>query len=268
MADKLIFLSHIHEETALACLVKQALEGEFSGFVDVFVSSDGTSIPAGSNFLKRIEDGLVSCIGAIYLISPVSVKRNWINFELGAVWVRNIMNLRDGKPEIPTIPICHSGLTPSTLPGPLNNLNGIVANQASQLEFAFKALQAAVGGRGAFKTDFDALATHIIAFEHQFTLGANLRKMLSLLGDDNRLLVQHCEQQPPGTRTTIDCGFIETKAVQAIKAFEANELKDQIQVTVDMPGTSFGPLGAVNGAQVKIGIPVSLVLQFRELLLA
>ena len=91
--------------------------------------------------------------------------------------------------------------------------------------------------------------------------------MLSLLGGDKRLLVQHCEQQTPGTNTTIDCGFVETNAVQAIKAFEAKELKGHIQVTVDMPGTSFGPLGAVNGAQVKIGIPVSLVLQFKELLL-
>lgn len=105
MAEKEIFLLHIHEESALARLIKQALEDEFSGFVDVFVSSDGTSIPAGSNFLKRIEDGLVGCIGAIYLISPASVKRNWINFELGAVWARNIMNLRDGKPEIPTLPV-------------------------------------------------------------------------------------------------------------------------------------------------------------------
>jgi hypothetical protein len=268
MADKLIFLSHIREESALARLVKKALEDEFSGFVDVFVSSDGTSIPAGSNFLKRIEDGLVGCIGAIYLISPSSVKRNWINFELGAVWVRNIMNLRDGKSEIPTLPVCHSGLTPGGLPAPLNNLNGIVANQASQLEFAFRSLQAAVGGRGSLKTDFDALAAQIIAFEQQYTLGANLTKMLSLLGGDKHLLVQHCEQQTPGTRTTIDCGFVETSNVQAIKAFEANELKGHIQVTVDMPGTSFGPLGAVNGAQVKIGIPVSLVLQFKELLLA
>lgn len=268
MAEKLIFLSHIHEESALALLVKQALENEFSGFVDVFVSSDGTSIPAGSNFLKRIEDGLISCIGAVYLISPASVKRNWINFELGAVWVRNIMNLRDGKPEIPTLPVCHSGITLGGLPAPLNNLNGISANQASQLEFAFRSLQAAVGGRGALKTDFDALATQIIAFENQYTLGANLAKMVSLLGGDKHLLVKHCEQQPPGNTTTIDCGFVETNTVQAIKAFEANELKGHIQVTVDRPGTSFGPLGAVNGAQVKIAIPVSLVLKLKEFLVA
>lgn len=268
MVEKLIFLSHIHEESALARLVKQALEEEFSGFVEVFVSSDGTSIPAGSNFLKRIEDGLVGCIGAIYLISPTSVQRNWINFELGAVWVRNVINLRDGRPDIPTLPVCHSGLTPRELPAPLNNLNGVSANRASQLEFAFKSLQAAVGGRGALKTNFDALATQIIAIEQQYTLGANLKKMLSLLGGDKRLLVAHCEQQPQDAQTTVDCGFIETNSVQAIKAFESHELKGRIQVTIDMPGTSFGPQGAVNGANVKILLPVSLVVQFKDLLLA
>ena len=76
MTNKLIFLSHIHEEKELALLLKQAIENEFSGFVDVFVSSDGVSIPAGANFLKKIEAGLVACIGAIYLISPTSVRRN------------------------------------------------------------------------------------------------------------------------------------------------------------------------------------------------
>ncbi len=268
MTEKLIFLSHIHEESALAGLVKQALEEEFSGFVEVFVSSDGTSIPAGSNFLKRIEDGLMSCIGAIYLISPTSVKRNWINFELGAVWIRNIMNLREGKSEIPTLPVCHSGITPNGLPAPLNNLNGIAANQASQLEFAFRSLQSAVGGRGGLKTDFDVLAAQVIALEQQYTLGLNLVKMLSLLGGDKRLLVQHCEQLAPGLRTTIDCAFLETNVVQALKAFESNELKGYIQVSVNSPGTTFGPLGAVNGAQVKIEIGSSLVLQFKEQLLA
>ena len=79
--SELIFLSHIHEEAELAKLVQDAIENEFSGFVSVFVSSDGKTIPAGSNLLKRIEDGLFKCIGAIYLISPVSVKRNWINLK-------------------------------------------------------------------------------------------------------------------------------------------------------------------------------------------
>src|SRR6478609_9608851 len=91
---KLIFLSHIHEETELAQIIQAAIEDEFSGFVKVFVSSDGKSIPSGSNFLQRIEEGLINCVGAIYLISHSSLKRNWINFELGAVWIRNIISIR------------------------------------------------------------------------------------------------------------------------------------------------------------------------------
>ena len=268
MTDKLIFLSHIHEEKALAILVKQALEDEFSGFVDVFVSSDGSSIPAGSNFLKRIEDGLVNCIAAIYLISPTSVKRNWINFELGAVWIRNINSLRTGAHEIPTLPVCHSGMTPNELPAPLNNLNGISANQASQLEFGFRSIQAAVGGKGNLKTDFDLLVTKIIAFEQDYTLGANIAKILSLLSGDKRMIVKHCEEQTPGVTTTVDCGFVETNVVQALKAFEANELKGYIQVSVDMPGMAIGDHGAVNGAQVKIQLPVSLVVRFKGQILA
>jgi hypothetical protein len=263
MTAKLLFLSHIHEEQVLATIFKAALEDEFAGFVDVFVSSDGTSIPAGSNFLKRIEDGLVNCIGAIYLISPVSVQRNWINFELGAVWVRNAISIRGEQSEIPTIPICHAGMISSLLPAPLNNLNAIVGNQASQLEFAFRSLQTAVGGKGALKTDFDGLARKVADFEAQYTLGANILRMLNLLGYDIRELVKQCEQLPTDAVTTINVGFVETNVVQTIKAMESNELRGQIQVNIDSPGISFGPLGAVNGAQLKIRVSSALILEFR-----
>ncbi|HFF5965469.1 TPA: toll/interleukin-1 receptor domain-containing protein [Stenotrophomonas maltophilia] len=179
--QKLLFLSHIHEERELALVFKQALEDEFSGFVDVFVSSDGVSIGAGANFLKKIEDGLVSCIAGIYLISPYSVKRNWINFELGAVWIRSAIAVRSGDKEIPALPLCHSGSSPGSLPAPLNNLNAVDANQATRLEFAFRSIQAAVGGRGNLKTDFDALAEKVRRFEHAYTLEANLVKLTQMI---------------------------------------------------------------------------------------
>ena len=63
-----IFLSHIHEEKDLAFLIKETIEDEFSGFVDVFVSSDGESILAGTNFLKQIESVLKSSSAGIFLI--------------------------------------------------------------------------------------------------------------------------------------------------------------------------------------------------------
>lgn len=193
--SKLLFLSHIHEEKALALLFKSALEEEFSGFVEVFVSSDGTSIPAGANFLKKIEDGLADCVAGIYLISPFSVKRNWVNFELGAVWMRSVLNVRQGLGEIPALPFCHSGASPGNLPSPLNNLNGVEANISARLEFAFASIQAAVGGKGRLRTDFDALASSVRAFEAKYILEENMERALSLFFPTSELpsLFAHAE---------------------------------------------------------------------------
>jgi len=168
MASRLLFLSHVHEEKDLALLLKEALEAEFSGFVDVFVSSDGVCIPPGSNFLRKIEDGLVCCVGAMYLISPLSTRRHWVSFELGAVWIRNALNAANGGPQIPALPICHSGMSPGEMPAPLNHLNGIVASDPISLEAAFKSLQSAVGGRGALRTDFATLALDISETEKRY----------------------------------------------------------------------------------------------------
>lgn len=267
MTAKLIFLSHIHEEKELAIAVKEALEDEFSGFVDVFVSSDGTSIPAGSNFLKRIEGGLTDCIAAIYLISPSSVKRPWVNFELGAVWVRNALSIRDGKAEIPALPLCHSGAAPGGLPAPLNNLNAITGNQASQLEFAFRSIQSAVGGKGRLKTDFDSLASKISALERQYTLGDSVVRLVSLITPDRRSFAQVIEQQPADQiNLLMDCGFVETTTIDQLRALSTNELQGRIELTIDKPGTYFATTGAANGASVKVLVRTALLREFKHLL--
>lgn len=271
MASNLIFLSHIHEEKALAIILKEAIEEEFSGFVEVFVSSDGASIPAGSNFLKRIENGLTDCIAAIYLISPASVKRNWINFELGAVWVRNVTSQKSGLQEIPTLPLCHSGARPSELPAPLNNLNGIIGNQSSELEFAFRSLQAAVGGKGRLRTDFDALSAKVIAFERQYTLADNVVKLFSLLDDNKEHLqniIQIAESHPAGGYVEIDCDFVETSAIQKMKALEEIELKGHLKVQVKSSITQMSSMGAINGGSVTFQVTAALVLEAKNRLLA
>ena len=269
MKNHQIFLSHIHEEKELAIIIKDAIEEEFSGFVEVFVSSDGTSIPAGSNFLKRIEDGLVNCIGALYLISPVSVKRNWINFELGAVWIRNAMSIREEGAEIPALPLCHSNMTPSELPQPIGNLNAITASQASQLEFAFRSIQTAVGGRGSLRTDFDALSQKVCSFEREYTLGVTVVEFFKLLGGDLQKLIQHCQSLSPSTtRTTLELGFIPTELIKETQQLESDKLKGKINLSTKNAGMAFGQSGAVNGADASVVIDVSLVLEFKDLLMA
>lgn len=267
MTSKQIFLSHIHEEKDLAVLIKQAIEDEFSGFIDVFVSSDGTSIPAGVNFLKSIEDGLVNCIGAIYLISPISVKRNWINFELGAVWIRNAINIRTEGNEVPTIPFCHSNMTLSKLPQPIGNLNAIIANEASLLKFAFKSLQTAVGGKGALRTNFDELAQKVVDFERKYTLGDAVKSFLSIFIDDFNKFVKEVEKLPADISTLIlDLKVLPTEKAHKISQYEAQELKGRIKLTTGASGLATGSNGSFNAVDVTLEIDVNLVKDFKEIL--
>ncbi|GAB3445327.1 toll/interleukin-1 receptor domain-containing protein [Massilia solisilvae] len=268
--SKLVFLSHIHEEKDLALLLKVALEDEFGGFVDVFQSSDGVSIPAGANFLKRVENGLADCVAAIYLISPQSVKRNWINFELGAVWIRSVLSTRAGDGEIPALPICHSGSTPGSLPAPLNNLNGILATEASQLEAAFRSIQSAVGGKGRLKTDFDVLAHKALQFQESYTIGANLARLFHILHgtrEDMKTLIQTCESIPSGPNVPIDIGWRENDEILQLEALESNELKGHIRVDVSKGGVNFAQNRASVGAKVKIEISRGLLIKHKAELL-
>lgn len=267
---QLIFLSHIHEEKDLAILVQKAIEDEFSGFVKVFVSSDGSTIPAGANFLKRIEDGLIECIGGIYLISPNSVKRNWINFELGAVWIRNIVNQRNGGKELPILPFCHSGITPSKLPMPLTNLNAIEAGNSAHLESAFKSLQTAVGGSGELKTDFDKLAQDIIQFEKKYTLGDSLISLFQTIGITKEQLtglLQQCKGLCKGGKIKLSLGFIDQTVVAKIKELISNNLSSHVSVNQESAGIAFGTQGAINGGDTFVEVSTDLILDFEADLL-
>jgi len=259
MTNKVIFLSHIHEERDLAILIKTAIENEFSGFVDVFVSSDGISIPAGSNFLNRIEDGLVNCIGALYLISPKSVNRNWINFELGAIWIRNAVSLRQEGPEIPALPICHSGITPSELPKPIDNLNAIVGNQSSALEFAFRSIQHAVGAKGSFRTNFDDLARDIIEFEREYTLISRIKNILNLLDLNKPEFLTFCESEK-FENVKIDLGHVSSDMIKKVR--ECSQGLSNIIFEVDKSsGLAFNNETGETGQKSTISFNRSLVIE-------
>ncbi len=104
-----IFISHIHEESKLALVLKGWIESTFAGQCDVFVSSDADDIPAGSKWLNQIDGALGDSKVFITMCSPNSIIRPWINFETGCAWIK----------QTPVIPICHSGLSKSILPQPL-----------------------------------------------------------------------------------------------------------------------------------------------------
>src|SRR5947207_1023637 len=105
-----IFISHITEEKALAEILKRHLRADFIGLVDVFVSSDITSIQAGERWLKAMDNALSRAKVELVLCSYASTHQPWINFESGVGWTRGI----------PTVPVCHTGLQLDELPMPLS----------------------------------------------------------------------------------------------------------------------------------------------------
>ena len=145
---KSVFISHISDESELAQWLKATLDRDFLGGLEIFVSSDRSTIEAGRRWLDEVHDALKSADLQIVLCSGASVGRPWVNFEAGAVWLRGI----------PVIPACHSGLEPQALPIPLNMLQAVVLSRPEGLTKLYDSVAAAMGLR-APSVDFAAIAT-------------------------------------------------------------------------------------------------------------
>lgn len=122
-----IFISHINEEKEISIALKEFLEKKFLKTVNVFVSSHEESIRLGDDWLNIIKKSMKDCKLTIVICSPISISRPWINFEAGAGWVK----------DIPVIPFCHSGLTPSKLPVPINSFQAGQLNNPDDLKKLF-----------------------------------------------------------------------------------------------------------------------------------
>lgn len=111
----MVFISHVSEEAQIAATLKRHIESVFSGQCKVFISSDPRDIPAGSKWLEKISQAIEAAKVLVVLCSPASLKRPWINFEMGCGWVRGV----------PIIPVCHSGQTKGQLPPPISTFQAL-----------------------------------------------------------------------------------------------------------------------------------------------
>ena len=98
-----IFISHIHEEAAIAKAVKQRLEWCFEGMVKVFLAED---VPHGEDWFAATRTELGAADLILALFSPASQHRPWVNIEAG-------FGIMSGKR---VVPLCCLGLSPEDLP--------------------------------------------------------------------------------------------------------------------------------------------------------
>jgi hypothetical protein len=117
-----VFISHIHEESALATAIQGFLSNILLNSISFFVSSDHRSIRAGDDWLQKIRTALSDACIVIVVVGPHSIDRTWINFESGAGWLAKRV-----------IPLCHSGLHPDQLPQPLSSLYSLALDDPDDI---------------------------------------------------------------------------------------------------------------------------------------
>lgn len=156
MASKQVFISHISTETEIAKRLKQRLDNDFLGMLEIFVSSDRETIRAGDKWLDQVDRALKAADAEVVLCSKESVGRPWVNFEAGAAWLRGI----------PVIPVCHSGLALVDLPVPLNMLQGVECSSPDGLQKIYDTMAVVLGVKTP-AVDFHAMAADMRQLEEK-----------------------------------------------------------------------------------------------------
>lgn len=113
MKKETIFFSHSSRDKEAMNYLKTIIDEKTSGILNIFLSSDGESIPFGTNWIHSIEQGLNEAIIMYVFVTPNSIKSNWIYFESGFAYSKKVR----------VIPIGF-GVDISELRPPLNLLQG------------------------------------------------------------------------------------------------------------------------------------------------
>ena len=128
-----VFLSHAATDQPIAQVIHGEITRMFGGGVTVYASSVPGIVKPGQDWLDSIEHNLSAAHAVIVIITPVSLSRPWIWFEVGASWSK----MREGKGLI--IPVCYE-VEKSDLPEPLGRLQAMSLCSARETKQIFQAL--------------------------------------------------------------------------------------------------------------------------------
>jgi hypothetical protein len=123
MKKPVVFISHSSKDERMVRKLKEVLIKRVGNTLDIFVSSDGQSIPFGHNWVHKIEEALENSVLMFVLISPNSIRSSWIYFEAGFTYSKGIE----------VVPIGILGIDLSQLPAPLSLLQGFNINSVESL---------------------------------------------------------------------------------------------------------------------------------------
>ena len=142
-----LFISHATSDGEFANAVKQEIEKVFANGVNVYSTSSPGTIRVGTDWLNDIEEKLGVAQAVIAIVTPVSIERPWLWFEIGATWSKG----RSGDSHI--YPLCAPEIDLSDLPSPLDRLYALSMGKVQDLKLLFEALivQFGFGKIGSFR---------------------------------------------------------------------------------------------------------------------
>ena len=123
MTKPIVFISHSSKDERMVRRLKELLAKKVGNTLDIFVSCDGQSIPLGRNWVHEIEQALKDSRIMFVLLSPNSIRSNWIYFEAGFAYSKDIK----------VVPIGMLGIDLSQVTPPMSLLQGFNINSAESL---------------------------------------------------------------------------------------------------------------------------------------
>ena len=149
-----VFVSHVHEEGAVGSVVKTWTEDVFGSHdVKAFLSSDRGDLQAGEKWLEVISKELSEARVIVSVLSPRSIRRPWVNIELGAGWIKGLA----------VIPLCHSGLKFGSLSQPFGAFSGVGLDMADAAERLLGGIAKGLELRLPTRLSFDACGKELLA---------------------------------------------------------------------------------------------------------
>jgi TIR domain len=131
----LIFLSHSSRDADALVRLKKLLVERTSSTVDLFLSSDGVSITAGRKWIDDVLSALSQATVVFTFLSPNALHSQWVFFEAGLAYNRNIQ----------VVPVGIFGVDVGEIPPPLGLLQGFNLDSPAGLRTLVEILNTSLG---------------------------------------------------------------------------------------------------------------------------
>jgi hypothetical protein len=208
----LIFVSHSHEDKELIPPIKKALQKVFAKSLDLFATSRPDAIPKGSKWMDEIEKKLDHAKYVFVLITPRSVYRPWLWFELGYTWKQPVTKFS-----------LVLGLDQSDLPRPIADLQSVPLADAEHLKELFVQMNEKLETKTGVEDQFGKASTALA--KQMETLKSSLPTPSSS-GDfqvDLKIVLETLVKQGSLTPTALDVftnyGLLPQAIIEALKGY-------------------------------------------------